>query len=246
MAPYSRSRSVSAVAQELGFSDAIDNKETIIKLCKNWNDPGVTLNTPMIPLNQCIKDCKRERMILNDVPFIPHHDYSFRNYGFVETLDRLCTNLGCTDSRAKDIILRSACRTGSGADAYFVIQSLFTTSDTVVAQRACDDDPPVKVEVFQSSGRICAKIASFNAFSLFLEEDVDVAIEVARKPWLVVETTVHDEIIIGEDHKRWLSLSFFEAIISDDVDSVASSTRIVPLRKPENLIDNIRKIIPFG
>jgi hypothetical protein len=220
----------------------IDEDETITILLEHPDPESVS------PEQSC-KDFRRERVLLNDIPFVPHKEHTFRNDGFGATLGQLCRLLGEQDDTAKEVILRNACRTSSGADAYFCVRSLLCVPELFLAQRSCSDDPPVKVDVFRSEeGKLCSRVVSVNAFSLFLEADVGLDMCRPPPPYLVVEAKVTDEMVFGGKDQRRLSLQIFtprpelgdssigtSALeLEEDFTTVSSTStaRLIPLQSP--------------
>ena len=120
-----------------------------------------------MPIAQAHKDFKRERVLLNDVAFIPHSERESRSHAFSLTLELLVARLlrtqylrhqalprPCDDGvyssaeSVRDLILQRACRTSAGADAFFAVQKMLCVEGTFVSQKAADEVPPIHVDVF--------------------------------------------------------------------------------------------------
>ena len=129
------------------FDGLTTKKQILSVLLEFCESNSICLDSPVVQLEQSFKDFKREKVLLNDIAFVPHEEYIWRNELFGETLGRLCRTLGgaAEEEGMKEKILKNACRTGSGADAFFVIQKLLCIPGTFMAQRSCSDDPPVNI-----------------------------------------------------------------------------------------------------
>lgn len=127
----------------------------------------IPLSPPVVPIAQAHKDFKRERVLLNDVAFIPHRERESRSAAFSLTLELLVSRLlrtqylrhqalprPCDDSvyssaqSVCDLILQRACRTSAGADAFFAVQKMLCVEGTFVSQKAADEVPPIHIDVF--------------------------------------------------------------------------------------------------
>lgn len=189
-------RTLEETIREFEFHKARQKEELVRILAKSFTeDDLIILDDPLdITVEQTRKDFRRERVLLNDIAFIPHREHSYRNDAFENTLSQLCSLHGEDCDYMKDAVMKAACRTGTGADAYFVVQKLVNVEDLLLVQRSCNDDPPVVLDVFaDKNGQVCSRAVSMNAFSLFHEGDIDVEIDVQMPPFLVLETTVTDE-----------------------------------------------------
>lgn len=65
------------------------SKDEVIEALKHHSDSliNIHLAQPMTPLSQAIKDFRRERVLFNEVPFIPDNADPARNVGFALTLN---------------------------------------------------------------------------------------------------------------------------------------------------------------
>ena len=149
-----------------------------------------------------MKDFKRERVVLNGVPFIPSNEYNFRNDSFTNSLRILANRfVAQTDSaylsqdtlhptpktkvKSKgevrsgasiaDAILQRSCRTGAGSDSFFIVQNFLCSPETFVTQRSDKVDPPIKIDFFidKNSGHLMSRIEVKNLFSLFELSSMD-------------------------------------------------------------------------
>lgn len=153
-------------------------EDVIIVLQKNeYKLQRIPLIAPVVTAEQTAKDFKRERVLFNDVPFIPDTLDMNRSHTFALTLKLyvdilLCkergkdiikssspkiqttsssTTFDISSSDIADIIMQKACRTSAGADSFFMVQKLFCVSGTFVTQRTSSHDPPIKVDLFLST-----------------------------------------------------------------------------------------------
>lgn len=119
----------------------------------------IPLPTPATTSDQARKDFRRERVLLNDVPFIPDKVDVDRCNAFASTLHVLLermmrrpelydAEIYCDAEAVSDAVLQRACRTGAGADSFFMVQKLLCVEGTFVTQRAFLSDPPIKIDVF--------------------------------------------------------------------------------------------------
>lgn len=121
----------------------------------------IPLDSPEVQVEQAHKDFRRERVLFNDVPFIPDkHDVN-RCHAFSFTLqtlvERMMRNKDCYNSEVypsaesiSDTIMCRACRTSAGADSFFMVQKLLCVEGHFVTQRASLKDPPIHLDVFIS------------------------------------------------------------------------------------------------
>lgn len=155
-----RSRAKSDSNIDVVFGTA-STKESVMELLRSGRHLGrIPLPSPSISVEQAAKDFKRERVLFNQVPFIPNQDDRSRSNGFVLSLQRLVERLqrqgSCVSPDVADVtglILQRACRTTTGADSYFMVQKLFCVSGTHVTHKSGRRDPPVKVDVFVVEGQ---------------------------------------------------------------------------------------------
>eukprot|EP01031_Cornospumella_fuschlensis_P048974 gene48974-59956_t len=122
----------------------------------------IPLPAPTVSIEQAQKDFRRERILLNDVAFVPDKDDVERSVAFSRTLkvllQRLMRNRAVYNSQQysgadaiADLLLQRACRTSAGSDSFFTIQKMFCVEDTIVTQNTTiTDDPPIHIDVFLS------------------------------------------------------------------------------------------------
>ncbi len=136
----------------------------------------IPLPAPVVSIAQAHKDFRRERVLLNDVAFIPDKLSEQRCHSFVQTLDVLVARLmrpqfyddpeAPRDSRlvplpsvydttlfptfesVRDSILQRACRTSAGADSFFTVQKMLCIEGTFMTQKTLEEDPPIHIDVF--------------------------------------------------------------------------------------------------
>ncbi len=139
---------------------AAKNKLDIIKaleICTALH--CIPLAPPNVSVEQTEKDFRREKVLLNDVAFVPDQDDEDREHAFSATLSiliqRLMKNPAVYDNQKymdhntiKEILMQRACRTSAGLDCFFTIQQLLCTEGTFLAQKMLPDDPPILIDVF--------------------------------------------------------------------------------------------------
>lgn len=115
----------------------------------------IPLHPSSVSMEQARKDFRRERVLLNDVPFIPDQVDEFRSNGFDLTLMKLVERLKLqghqhykNESDIAALVLKRACRTCAGADSFFMVQKLFAIEGYFVMQKSFATDPPIRVDVF--------------------------------------------------------------------------------------------------
>jgi len=178
----------------------------------------IALNPAFVSVEQAIKDFRREQVLLNDVPFIPDSVYppyfSLALQLLVERLIRLNGNFSGNSRDISDLILQRACRTSSGADSFFKVQSMFRVDGSIVVQRSSSKHPPIVVDVFLVQNSLCSRIVSRNMYALYKEEQFDNIIgdEVQRpSAWLFIDTVIVDHSNFQTmEHKRVLSIKVYD------------------------------------
>lgn len=120
--------------------------------------PRLALSAPTVTVEQSQKDFRRERVLLNEVPFIPDRvdmhrcdAFSITLKEFVSRAMRLnCTSNDLSADRVADIVIQRACRTSAGADSYFMVQKLLCVQGTFITQRSVMSglDPPIRIDLF--------------------------------------------------------------------------------------------------
>ena len=139
---------------------ALKTKQDVIRALENNSLLcRIPLPSPVVSVEQAHKDFRRERVLLNDVAFIPDNIDLNRCHAFSETLtvllERMMRNkelynqdLFESVDDITDTILQRACRTAAGSDSFFRVQNLLCVEDTVVTQKTFLHDPPIRVDVF--------------------------------------------------------------------------------------------------
>jgi hypothetical protein len=122
------SESLSNVDNKMSLStiemlfDSATTKNDVLNILRN-NQPlkRISLPSPIVSTEQAAKDFKRERVLLNEVPFIPDQDHTSRKNGFILTLTKLIQRLRnkiphkCPDvADITSCILQRASRTATG------------------------------------------------------------------------------------------------------------------------------------
>ncbi len=150
-----------SIIEELDFRfGAAKNKHQILSALEHCAVlHRIPLCNPNTTSEQARKDFRRERVLLNDVPFIPDNVDEDRCHAFDKTLNVLVermarrkelydTDLYSTTDAITDAVLQRACRTGAGADSFFAVQKLLCVEGTFVTQRTYVSDPPIRIDVF--------------------------------------------------------------------------------------------------
>lgn len=144
--------------------DDIDNcfgkaklKDDVIRAlerCSYLNQ--IPLPPPVVTLEQAEKDFCRERVLLNDVAFVPDKFDVDRAHAFSLTLRLLLLRMkqGFSHQLYKDsnhvcdILMQRACRTSAGSDSFFTVQKMLCVEGTFVTQKTLVNDPPIHIDVF--------------------------------------------------------------------------------------------------
>ena len=182
---------------------------------------GILLSDPVVAVEQARKDFQRERVLLNDVPFVPSKTHVFKNYAFASTSLRLVEKLLVIQPDASlkekgteicDLVLRRACRTGAGADSIFMVQSFFCVEGTFAKHCSSSTDPPIRISLSldESSGSLHFKSEVHNTFAVHDVEHLDQLSghdEIDPAPWIKVEAVVSDSACFSTgEHQRYLDL----------------------------------------
>ena len=85
--------SVTSVSSLETVFEGIETKEEMYSTIKSTYFGRIPIHSPHIPLEQTQKDFRREKVLLNMIPFIPHETHVFRNDAFISTLSRLASLL---------------------------------------------------------------------------------------------------------------------------------------------------------
>lgn len=144
---------------DLKFGSAKNKQQIIHALEHSTILHRIPLPAPNVTTEQAQKDFRRERVLLNDVPFIPDkfdtdrcHAFSFTLQVLLERMMRQTQiynqDLYSSSAVITDLIMQRACRTSAGADSFFTVQKLLCVEGTFVTQRAFLIDPPIKIDVF--------------------------------------------------------------------------------------------------
>lgn len=144
--------------------DDIDNhfgkaklKDDVIRALERCNYLNqIPLPPPIVTLEQAEKDFCRERVLLNDVAFVPDKFDLDRAHAFSLTLRMLLrrmlpafSNQLYKDSdHICDILMQRACRTSAGSDSFFTVQKMLCVEGTFVTQKTLVNDPPIHIDVF--------------------------------------------------------------------------------------------------
>mmetsp|Transcript_24387 Transcript_24387/g.26660 ORF Transcript_24387/g.26660 Transcript_24387/m.26660 type:complete len:372 (+) Transcript_24387:101-1216(+) len=208
---------------DLKFGSA-SSKHDVIKALETCNVlHRIPLPEPNVSIEQALKDFYREKVLLNDVAFIPDKHDDDRSHGFSQTLHVLLSRMTTDtstynfekygDSKSVgNLLMQRACRTSAGADSFFTVQKLLCTEGTFLTQKTLEDDPPVLIDVFLASRNppnelnprasisfaqdLCARVQVSNSFAIFDVESVDEITGIEAEdpqPWLDVESVVVDE-----------------------------------------------------
>ena len=74
--------------------DSVTTKSDVLNILRsNQSLTRIPLPSPIVSTEQAAKDFKRERVLLNEIPFIPDQDRNSRNNGFILTLTKLVQRL---------------------------------------------------------------------------------------------------------------------------------------------------------
>jgi hypothetical protein len=141
------------------FHDAKSKDDVIHVLTKHQQlIKKIPMPCPSVTIEQAKKDFRRERVLLNDVPYIPDQLDVSRSNGFAKSLSMLIDriknrgHINCTEQEdVADLIMKRSCRTSAGADAFFTVQRLLCVDGTFVTQKTSGHDPPIRIDVFISS-----------------------------------------------------------------------------------------------
>lgn len=160
--PRSPIRSISA-EEICALFESASSKEDVVRIlsrAKNGVLQRIPLVAPTVDLKQVDKDFRRERVFLNDVPFIPDQNDENRASGFARTLRQLIQRLQSPSKPIKgheeysdseeisNLVMKRACRTSAGADSFFMVQRLLCVEGTFVSQKTYATEPPIRVDVF--------------------------------------------------------------------------------------------------
>lgn len=219
----------------LSHTSEITDKEKILKFVKSrgiTHEPIDLLrnNTQSqnIAIQQAMKDFRREKVVFNNVSFIPHSVETYRCESFVKTLylsaERLARQISvCADEythnahRIAEIILQSSCRTSAGADSYFYLQEIFNIDSVILSQRtsSTEDDPPVMIDlsVHSDNHGVQSLVSTVKVWNFFAVYDRDImdnnySDSVGEPcPWIEIESLVIDTYNFRtNEHKRNMEL----------------------------------------
>ncbi|KAJ1379041.1 hypothetical protein B484DRAFT_37923, partial [Ochromonadaceae sp. CCMP2298] len=145
---------------DLNFGEAKNKTQIIHALERSHILHRIPIFSQSVSTEQARKDFVRERVLLNDVPFIPDRVDLHRCSAFAFTLQTLLARLtrahphsyshthSQQDASIAEIVMQRACRTSAGADSFFMVQKLLCSEGTFVTQRAFPSDAPIRVDVF--------------------------------------------------------------------------------------------------
>eukprot|EP01038_Epipyxis_sp_PR26KG_P015973 gene15973-21679_t len=176
---------------------------------------SIPLTMQNVTVEQAQKDFRRERILFNDVPFIPDKVDENRCHAFSITLklliERLMKNRDCYDSMlfessdiVSDTVMQRACRTSAGADSFFMVQKLLCKEGTFVTQQTDIADSPIRLDLFITEsqqvgdvgGCLCSRVEVKNRFAIYDLAVIDeiTGNEIDDPPaWLEIEAVVLDE-----------------------------------------------------
>jgi hypothetical protein len=178
------------------------------------------------------KDTQREHVVLNGVQFIGDGDSKINN--FISAVKGIGLSANMNADQAEDVserVLQSTSRTSSGADAYFVLNELFSTSGD--EQRLLKPRPgplhPVQIELLYRNGTtMTCKVSTTNLFGLYRSDEIEEYTREYRpaedrdrppEPWVLLDTVVTE------------NLTFTWGSGSEDV--ACEGTRALSLCSPE-------------
>eukprot|EP01041_Mallomonas_annulata_P004218 gene4218-8393_t len=172
-------------------------------------------NPVIVSVEQALRDFRREKVLLNDVLFIPD---SLNPPYFPSALRlliqrQLSINPQVSSDQAtriSDVILQRACRTSAGADSFFKIQTMFDINGFVLTQHTNSCDAPIKVDFFVKEDCSCARIEVWNTYALHKLDHLDEmdGDHASVIPWMLIDTVVIDESNFKtNDNRRWLKIS---------------------------------------
>ena len=165
----------------------------------------------LVDVSQALKDFRREKVLLNGVSFTPEIASVDNNDTFAISLQNLAKILCrmspmpgvCTSdysNRISNSILQKSCRTGCGADSFFMVHKIFNIHNSLVTQNISDSDPPIEIDVFISEGCIFSHIECRNSYGIIDLTDLE---EDSPAPWIYIDTFVREEtnFTTGETHR---------------------------------------------
>ena len=193
---------------------------------------GIPLPERQVDRRQARKDTQREHVVLNGVQFIGDGDSKINN--FISAVKGIGLSANMNADQAEDVserVLQSTSRTSSGADAYFVLNELFSTSGD--EQRLLKPRPgplhPVQIELLYRNGTtMTCKVSTTNLFGLYRSDEIEEYTREYRpaedrdrppEPWVLLDTVVTE------------NLTFTWGSGSEDV--ACEGTRALSLCSPE-------------
>ena len=161
------------------FSGLTTKDEVMRKITEHFQVlSNIPLPEPITPYEQAHKDFRRERILFNEVPFVPDTTDLNRMHAFSHTITEFISRI-CGDKPKRgvtktttggykggpsstmhdhtsdnpsatvlDTIFRRACRTSAGVDSFFMVQKLLAVEGTLVTQKPVVCDPPIRIDVF--------------------------------------------------------------------------------------------------
>ena len=178
---------------------------------------GIPLPERQVDRRQARKDTQREHVVLNGVQFIGDGDSKINN--FISAVKGIGLSANMNADQAEDVaerVLQSTSRTSSGADAYFVLNELFSTSGD--EERLLKPRPgplhPVQIELLYRNGTtMTCKVSTTNLFGLYRSDEIEEYTREYRpaedrdsgpEPWVLLDTVVTESLTFtwgggGED-----------------------------------------------
>ena len=119
----------------------------------------IPLPEPSVSLEQALKDFYREKVLLNDVAFVPDRHDTDRSHGFSQTvyvlIEKLTRDTSVynvqkygTPTEVGNHLMQRACRTSAGSDSFFTVQKMLCTEGTFLTQKTMNIEPPVLIDIF--------------------------------------------------------------------------------------------------
>lgn len=178
-------------------------------------------NSPHVSVSQAVKDFRREKVVFNGIPFVPHTVNQYRGDMFIKTLyeyaalmvklnSKSCAETFQCESSIGDLIMQNSCRTSAGADSYFILQDLFNIDGTILSQRTEQhNDPPIIIDLLMNSDSLQSIIKVWNSFSIYDTTEIETKTDLGLDPvpWLEIDTQIVDEYDFKScQHSRQMKL----------------------------------------
>jgi len=214
---------VSALHKALSVHTRSNDKHKLVdSLSKLLSTQCISLEpVPAIDPAISLQDVSRERVILNNVPFLSVS--SGINHQFLEAIYELCEKICDMDEvftlpqELVEGLMSRMARSGSGADSYFKLNSLLGSPDLMIMPRNREGSksmpPPITLDVYVSGGNIHADISCTNMYGLYRKADlkgINASREDGENPaWINVDAIVEEKINFGNGQSvRFLKVKF--------------------------------------